>query len=215
MLLMHTHRPYGKTQYYIGRYENESFHPETNGQLSHLGAMVAGPETLLDDRGRRIFWGWVREARGHDWEKYGWNSIMTLPWQFSPAPDSSLLIEPVEELRSLRYDERRHGDVTLSAGEEMTLEGFESDCMEIKLTIEPNDAARFGLKLLRSPGGEEETVITYDAERQQFVVDFERASENENLSYGRDMRDHSEGVRQTGRAIPPGRPRAAGHRRVR
>ena len=196
MLLMHTHRPYGKTQYYIGRYENERFHPETNGQLSHLGAMVAGPETLLDDRGRRIFWGWVREARGHDWEKYGWNSIMTLPWQFSPDPDSSLLIEPVEELRSLRYDERRHGDVTLSAGEEMTLEGFESDCMEIKLTIEPGDASLFGIKLFCSPGGEEETVITYDPERQQFVVDFERASENENLSYGRDMRDHSEGVRR-------------------
>ena len=83
MLLMHTHRPYGKSQYYIGRYEDERFYPEVNGQLSHLGAMVAGPETLLDDRGRRIFWGWVREARGHDWEKHGWNSIMTLPWQFS------------------------------------------------------------------------------------------------------------------------------------
>ena len=68
--------------------------------------------------------------------------------------------------------------------------------MEIRLTIEPGDATRFGLKLFRSSGGEEETVITYDAERQQFVVDFERASEDENLSYGRDMRDHNSGVRQ-------------------
>ena len=31
----------------------------SDGQLSHLGSLVAGPETLLDDRGRRIFWGWV------------------------------------------------------------------------------------------------------------------------------------------------------------
>ena len=52
------------------------------------------------------------------------------------------------------------------------------------------------MKLLCSPGGEEETVVTYDVERQQFVVDFERASENDDLSYGRDMRDHSRGVRQ-------------------
>ncbi|MCY4530508.1 MAG: GH32 C-terminal domain-containing protein, partial [Chloroflexi bacterium] len=196
MLLMHTHRPYGKAQYYIGRYENEHFYPETNGQLSHLGSLVSGPETLLDDKGRRIFWGWVREARGDDWEKYGWNSMMTLPWRFTPASDNSLLIDPVEELRSLRYDERQHDDITLSEGEERTVEGFESDCMEIRLTIEPGDAARFGMKLLRSPGGEEETVITYDVERQQFVVDFERASEDESLSYGRDMRDLSKGVRQ-------------------
>ncbi len=196
MLLMHTHRPYGKTQYYIGRYENERFHPEVNGQLSRLGSMVAGPETLLDDRGRRIFWGWVREARGHDWENYGWNSVMTLPWQFTPAADNSLLINPVEELRSLRYDELSHPDLTLSAGEERTLEGFDSDCVEIKLTIQPNDAARFGVKLLHSPDGEEATVVTYDAERQRFVVDFERASLNTNLIYGRDMRDHSDGVRR-------------------
>ena len=144
MLVMHTHQPYGKAQYYIGRYENEQFYPEIHGQLSHRGSLVAGPETLLDDRGRRIFWGWVREARGHNWETFGWNSIMTLPWQFTPAADNSLLIDPVEELRSLRYDERRHDDVTLSAGEELNVDGYESDCMEIRLTIEPNDALRFG-----------------------------------------------------------------------
>ena len=196
MLLMHTHLPYGKAQYYIGRYENEQFYPETNGQLSHLGSLVAGPETLVDDRGRRIFWGWVREAWGDDWVKYGWNSMMTLPWHFIPASDNSLLIDPVEELRSLRYDERRHGDVTLLEGEERTVEGFESDCMEIKLTIEPNDAARFGMKLLCSPGGEEETVVTYDAERHQFVVNFERGSEDGELTYGRDAQGYTRGVRQ-------------------
>ncbi len=196
MLLMHTHRPYGKAQYYIGRYENERFYPEVNGQLSYLGGMVAGPETLLDDKGRRIFWGWVREARGHDWEMYGWNSIMTLPWRFSPAADNGLLIDPVEELRALRFDERRYGDVTLSEGEERVIEGVESDCMEMKMAIEPGAAARFGVKLLRSPGGEEETVVTYDSERNQFVVDFSRSSENDNLSYGLDPRDLSRGVRQ-------------------
>ena len=63
MLLMHTHRPYGKCQYYLGRYENERFIPERNGQLSWLGSMLAGPETLADDRGRRIFMGWIADAR--------------------------------------------------------------------------------------------------------------------------------------------------------
>ena len=116
MLLMHTHRPYGKAQYYIGRYQDEQFHPEIHGQLTHLGSLVAGPETLVDDRGRRLFWGWIREARGDDWVTHGWNGIMTLPWHFTPAGDNTLRIDPVAELRALRYDERRHPDVTLSPG---------------------------------------------------------------------------------------------------
>ena len=196
MLLMHTHRPYAKAQYYIGRYRNEQFYPERHGQLSHLGSLLAGPETLVDDRGRRIFWGWIREARGNEWVKYGWSGVMTLPWHFTAARDDSLRIDPVAELRSLRYDERRRGDLTFSEGEERTMHGFESDCMEIKLTIEPHNAARFGFKLLCSPGGQEETVVVYDAIRQQFVVDFDKASQDTTLTYGRDARDPASVVRQ-------------------
>jgi beta-fructofuranosidase len=185
MLVMHTHRPFGKAQYYIGRYEDEQFYPEINGQLSRLGSMVSGPETLVDDRGRRIFWGWIRDAR--DWGKYGWNSVMTLPWHFTPAEDNTLRIDPVEELKSLRYNEKQHSDVALSENEEIVIEEFDSDCMEIKLTIEPNDATRFGMKLLCSNGCEEETIVTYDTRKQEFVIDFEKASEDKDLTYaGRD-----------------------------
>jgi beta-fructofuranosidase len=38
------------------------------------------------------------------------------------------------------------------------------------------------MKLLCSPNGEEETVITYDQDKQQFEVDFERASAKD-ISY--------------------------------
>ena len=196
MLLMHTHWPYNKAQYYIGRYQDEQFVPEIHGQLSHLGSLVAGPETLVDDRGRRIFWGWIMDARGDDWETHGWNGVMTLPWHFTPGRDNSLRIDPVAELRALRYGERRRADLTLSDGEERTVHGFASDCMEIELSIEPNDAARFGFKVLCSPAGQEETVVTYDAGRQQFVVDFEKSSEDESLTYGYDAGVYTRGVRQ-------------------
>ena len=121
---------------------------------------------------------------------------MTLPWHLTPAGDNTLRIDPVAELRALRYDERRHPDVTLSQGEERTLHGFQSDCAEIKLTIQPNQATRFGLKLLCSPDGQEETVVTYDTQRQHFIVDFDRSSLDPNLTYGRNARDTTTGVRQ-------------------
>lgn len=181
MLLMHTHRPFNKCQYYIGRYENETFYPEINGQLSRLGSMLSGPETLIDDKGRRIFWGWISDAR--DGEKYGWDGIMTLPWHLKPTSDNRLRIEPVLELQSLRYDQSQAGDLLLEADEEITVDGLASDCMELKLTIEPHSAQRFGLKLCCSTNGEEETVITYDAKKQEFVVDFENASDDKDLLY--------------------------------
>ncbi|HIB89319.1 TPA: hypothetical protein EYO57_19365, partial [Candidatus Poribacteria bacterium] len=181
MLLMHTHRPFNKCQYYIGRYENETFYPEINGQLSRLGSMLSGPETLIDDKGRRLFWGWISDAR--DGEKYDWHGIMTLPWHLKPTSDNRLRIEPVLELQSLRYDQSQVGDLLLEADEEITVDGLASDCMELKLTIEPHSAQRFGLKLCCSTHGEEETVITYDAKKQEFVVDFENASDDKDLLY--------------------------------
>ena len=146
MLLMHTHRPYIKCQYYIGRYEDEQFYPEINGQLSWLGGMLSGPETLIDDRGRRIFLGWIADAR--DWRKTGWAGIMTLPWHFSPGQNDGLKIAPVEELEVLRHSEVKVGDLTLQAGEEAVVDALCSDSMETKMTLSPDDALEFGIKLL-------------------------------------------------------------------
>ena len=181
MLVMHTHQPYSKCQYYIGQYRNERFYPEVNEQISHLGSMLAGPETLIDGTGRRLFWGWIAEARATG--SYGWNSIMTVPWHFIPTSDNRLQIHPVEELKNLRYNQQNVPDVSLSAQEERAIDGLASDCMELQMTIDPIEAQRFGLKLLCSPNCEEETVIIYDHGQKEFVIDFEKASTNEDLVY--------------------------------
>lgn len=194
MLLMHTHRPFGKCQYYLGSYENERFHPEINGQLSRLGSMLSGPETLLDDRGRRIFWGWIAEAR--DWRQTGWSGVMTLPWRFTPAADNSLQIDPVKELAALRSDERRLGTITVAAGTEVVLDELSSDCMEAQLTIVPTGATEFGLRLLCSPNGEEQTTVGYSTEQREFVVDFERASLDRTLVYPKRVDAHTGNMRQ-------------------
>ena len=51
-------------QYYIGRYENDHFYPEQHGRgLNWSGGQVIAPITMLDDKGRRIFFAWLNEAR--------------------------------------------------------------------------------------------------------------------------------------------------------
>ena len=182
LLLMHTHRPYGKCQYYIGRYENERFLPERNGQLSWLGSMLAGPETLVDDRGRRIFMGWIADARA--WETTGWTGVITLPWHLYPGPDNELKIAPAEELEVLRYDEVRVDDRRLDAGEEVTIEALASDCMEGQDDAGPTwMPPSSGSSCCVPPAGEEETTVTYRRGAGEFVVDFARASTDTSLRY--------------------------------
>ena len=181
MLLMHTHLPFSKCQYYIGRYENEQFYPEENGQLSYLGGLLAGPETLIDERGRRIFWGWIREGRRTS--KYGWGSIMTLPWHFISDANNRLEIRPVEELQGLRFDERSVDSVRIKAGQELVLEELSGDCMELKFVIDPGNTNTYGFKLFCSPDCAEETVISYDGIKKEFVIDFSNASLADDLEY--------------------------------
>ena len=58
----------------------------------------------------------------------------------------------------------------------MVVEGFAGNTTEIKVRLTNHDASRFGLKLLCSPDLTEETVITYNVGKQQFEIDFEKAS---------------------------------------
>jgi len=62
MLLMHGHRPYGIAHYYLGCYADKQFYPETHGRMNWQDGQLSGHETLLDNEGRRIFFGWIRQA---------------------------------------------------------------------------------------------------------------------------------------------------------
>lgn len=156
MLLMHTHRPYGQCQYYIGRYANERFTPEVHGRMTWPGGQLCAPETLRDDRGRRIFWGWMPEAQPRT---NGWGSVASLPRVLSLAADGTLRIVPAPELETLRIHPRRHADLPLAEGREVRLDDVRGDCLELALVIEPGRAGEVGLKVRCSPGGEEQTEI--------------------------------------------------------
>lgn len=173
MLVMHTHLPYTKVQYYIGRYEDHVFHPEQHGQFSQPASLMGGPRLLLDGKGRRLFWGWLRDPRPAS--ECGWNSIMTLPWVVYPGSENELKVRPAEELEQLRYAPMQAEDIEVCSGE-AALDGMQSNCMEMRMTVRPGNCGRWGIKLCCSPDGEEETVITYDRAAQQFVVDFSRSS---------------------------------------
>lgn len=163
--------------YLSGAYTDHRFTPETQGIVDFGGHFYA-PQTLLDDRGRRIMWGWLREghssypptppqAGGYQQWAAGWAGVMSLPRILSILPDGSLGMEPAPELATLRHEHHRFTDMDLTPESSNPLEGVRGDCLEIVAIFEPGDAEGFGVKVRCSPDNEEQTVIAYDRVRQR------------------------------------------------
>ncbi len=173
MLISHVHRPKNHIQYYIGSFDKEAerFLPESHGYMSWPGGQIGGPETLLDGKGRRIFWAWIMEERPID---PAWASVATLPRVLSLADDNTLRIEPAPELEVLRCNPRRHENLTVSG--ELVLNDVRGDCLEIHAVIDPGDAKQFGLTVRCSPENDEETVILCSPLEKTLKVELAKSS---------------------------------------
>ena len=165
------------TQYYIGRYEGEKFYPERHGRLNWPGGPSFAQESLLDAKGRRIFWAWLCESRTREAQfSSGWSGVMSLPRVISLADDGTLRIDPVEELPALRQNHRQRRDLALADGAEQGLEEVAGDCLELVLDIEPPGAGVCGIKVRCSPDGQEQTAIIFDAANETLTIDTTRSS---------------------------------------
>ena len=172
------------TQYYIGRLEGNQYHPETHGWMSWPGGHLGGPRTLLDGKGRRIFFDWIRELRGRDRERAsGWSGVMTLPRVLSLAEDGTLRMEPVPELEALRMNHRRYENIRLAAGSEFKLDDVRGDCLELAVEMQAEDAQEFGLKVRCSPDGAEQTAVVVDPPARNLKVDISKSTLDKSILY--------------------------------
>jgi len=175
-VLMFISHPRG-TQYYIGRYENEKFYPERHGRMNWPGGSCFAQESLVDEKGRRIFWAWVPDQRTRKAILLsGWSGVYTMPRVLSLAKDGTMQIDPAEEMSILRYDHRRHEKVKIAADSEWAPKDVSGDCLELSLEADPAGAKEFGVKVRCSPGGEEETSIVFDAAGKALKVDTTRST---------------------------------------
>ena len=171
-------------RYYLGRWENETFYPEFHARMNWSGGTCFAPESLLDDKGRRIMWAWVL-----DWppkaetRTVGWSGVMSLPRVLSLSNDGILLIEPVEELKQLRLNQRQQNAVELKAGQEQPLKDIRGDSLEIAVDINPGDAKECGLKVRCSPDGKEQTVISYNKEEKTLKIDVSKSTLDKEVQY--------------------------------
>ena len=101
---------------------------------------------------------------------------MSLPRVLSLGDDGTLRVEPVRELETLRQGHRQLGGQPVAADSCFLLDEVQGDAYEIIAEFELGSADEVGIKLRHSPGGEEQTVITYSRDGGYLALDAERSS---------------------------------------
>jgi beta-fructofuranosidase len=164
----------GRVHYFVGAYSDRRFQAEQQGLIDASGLHYAS-KTFEDGHGRRILWGWVREARSKDAQNAaGWAGAISLPRVLSLEADGTLRMEPLPGLNRLRTHHHRISPAVVS--EFLAVSSAAGSSMEIQLKIDPAGAERGGISVRRSPDGAEETRIAYEPVTHNVVLTTFRSS---------------------------------------
>lgn len=154
----------------VGTYDEDNHHfsPESYHRMT-FGPVYKGtlhaPSAMVDEKGRFLATFNIREnmqpvgpalnAKTPDI----WYGIMSLARHFWLNDNKELCVEPAGNLESLRFNHQHIGEMELREDKETVLEQVKGNAIEIRAIIQPGDAETVGLKVLRSPDGNEYTTI--------------------------------------------------------
>ncbi len=165
------------SRYYLGRWEDERFLPESHGRMNWFCAFQGGdedadvfaPESLLTPDGRRVLWAWSR-VKHRLREVPIQSSIQCLPRELSLPPDGMLRVKPLRELEQLRYDARSVSDITLPANTFHPLPSMAGDALELRVVFPAGSAGSFGVRVYCDENGRKGLPIAFHTESQTLTV---------------------------------------------
>jgi beta-fructofuranosidase len=164
------------TVYFVGSFDGARFVPETQAVLDY-GLYFFAPQTLLDTAGRRLMIGWIWEGRSDAAQHTaGWSGLQSIPRHLTLRSDGRLGTAPIPELQVLRGRHSHQSGIVLNSAADHDLHNVRGTCLELFAEFEPGAAEAFGLKLLCSPAGEEQTLIAYAPQSGQLVIDGSHSS---------------------------------------
>ncbi|BCS82174.1 glycoside hydrolase family 32 protein [Anaerocellum diazotrophicum] len=179
--------------YMLGKmdYESWKFICEVVDEIDY-GFDFYAPQTLVDDRGRRIMIAWMQvwgrtiptDCHGHNWA-----GAMTLPRELRVI-DGKLYQIPVDEITKYRKNKISYKDIIVN--DKIQLDGIEGQNVELEVEIDAQNANNFGIKVLK--GEKEETVMHYDRREGKFIFDRSKSGEQIKNTEGK---EDNEQIRKT------------------
>ncbi|GAB6100571.1 beta-fructosidase [Halanaerocella petrolearia] len=163
------------TLYFVGKYKNNKFIPETSGRVD-FGPDFYAAQTFKDTKGRRIMIGWMDSWEGAKLtKKSGWLGAMSLPRKLFLFPNGDLGSKPIAELKQLRATKRpkyHFEDLKITSKQSGYLSNIKGDTLEIKAKFKINafNFNKFGIELRKSPQENEETIIAYNPKTEELII---------------------------------------------
>lgn len=169
--------PSEAVRYHIGTLNNDfTFTSEYDGIVDNSGwEGFYAPNTLVDQHGRRIMWGWMTEAsRGEFQGANGWAGVQSIPRVLTLDKNNILKMEPLPEYKMLRYSEEAYNNMIIKNNKVFFKN--KGRAIEIDMTIKVAGTEDFSINVLESHGGEEKTTIRYNAATGEFSIDRSKSS---------------------------------------
>lgn len=135
------------------------------------------PQTLIDDKGRRILIAWMQmwdRKFPTDNKNHEWAGAMTMPRELKII-GGQLYQFPIEEIKNYRVDHVNYKDIRVK--KVLTLDKIEGQSIELELKIESLNSNIFGLNILKNK--EQQTTMYYDKKQGKF--NFDRSKNGEDL----------------------------------
>ena len=167
----------GGNTYLTGTYENYKFEQKIEGRVDYGNAAYA-QKTMADATGRRIWWGWLHEARSTKTQAAaGWAGVMSLPRILKMQSNGELGVEPASELKKLRGRNYKITGIPIKPDGPLLLQKqFSGDCVEILADIDLRHAQQVGLRVRSTVDGNEQTLVGFDRETSTIFCDTTQSS---------------------------------------
>lgn len=176
----------------VGTYDEDAKHfsPESYQRLTY-GPVYKGtlhaPSAMVDPAGRLLAVFNIRENMQdvsgalHTRSPFVWYGIMSLVRHFWVDENHQLRMEPAGDLASLRRNHQRVERKDLVADKEWVLPGVIGTALELRVVLDPQQAERVGVTVLRSPDGREKTRVVYDPSAGTLTLDVSEGSQREGV----------------------------------
>ncbi|RMB61773.1 glycoside hydrolase family 32 protein [Tessaracoccus antarcticus] len=142
------------TLYWVGQMEGDRFIPEGLHRLDLGGRFFYAPQSMRDEAGRRLMFGWLQEGRSDAAQiAAGWSGVMSLPRLVTARPDGTLHQHPAPEVDRLRSRLLFDGDGSHLPTAELT-----GDQLDVELDVTLPPGATLEVKVRATPDNAEQTV---------------------------------------------------------
>ncbi|MGB7473798.1 glycoside hydrolase family 32 protein [Trichococcus sp.] len=147
----------------------KQFHPESYQELDH-GLDYYAPQSLEDDKGRRICIGWMQmwgrnfptDTLGH-----GWTGSMTIPRELKWV-DGQLKQYPIG-IEANTENQVESSRIIMIEDAKKTIPGIEGDCGLLQLKVDISELEK--LSILLRENENERTVVSFDKEKNELGID--------------------------------------------